>query len=299
MKECEPSQIKQDDLKQAKGNNMDVAEERQADVLGTVLKAVIKFQRRLQVKPQTKGQLKKTIDQDHQIPADEQFVNIQDDLTKYFKNPSELIDLLKDLETSNLTLIQNCQDAEEIIESLRKTEKTLKEESETEVANLTEKVKHLREIILKGDDEYIEEFNQKVVPEEVANEKEFKKLCENIATVYKECNIQKETNEEVSFGKQINTAVAQFTQIQAHFAALLSSVSSYPPERVAALLVSVRNARRNEFRRQQREEQQKKQEERNRRILERAQAPPPGAAVFKRSTKLSQNSKCKCERQIY
>lgn len=34
--------------------------------------------------------------------------------------------------------------------------------SETEVANLTEKVKHLREIILKGDEEYIEEFNQKV-----------------------------------------------------------------------------------------------------------------------------------------
>ncbi|VDL18505.1 unnamed protein product [Hymenolepis diminuta] len=205
---------------------------KQADVLGTVLKAVIKFQRRLQVKPQNKGQPKKTTDQDHQIPADEQF-----DLTKYFKNPSELIDLLKDLETSNLTLIQNCQDAEEIIESLRKTEETLKEESETEVATLTEKVKHLREIILNGDDEYIEEFNQKV------------------------------------------TAVAQFAQIQAHFAALRSSVSSYPPGRVAALLISVRNARRNEFRRRQKEEQQKKQEERNRRILERAQAPPPSAAV--------------------
>lgn len=49
-------------------------------------------------------------------------------LNKHFKEPSELIDLLKDLEVSNLSLIQNCQDAEEIIESLRRKEAMIKAE---------------------------------------------------------------------------------------------------------------------------------------------------------------------------
>nr|CUU99041.1 hypothetical transcript [Hymenolepis microstoma] len=253
--------------------NTDEYFERQTDVLGTVLKAVIKFQRRLQVKPQTREQVAKTTDQDHAKPANEQF-----DLSKHFNHPSELIDLLKNLEISNLALIQSCQDAEEIVESLSKTEKALREESEREIAALSDKIEQLREIILKGDDEYIEEFNQKMVPGEVTNEEEeFKTLCENVAIVYQE------TSEEAMLGKQVTTAVSQFAQIEAHLADLLSSVSSYPPQRVAHLFTSVRNARRNEFRRQQREEEQRKEEERNRRILERAQAPPPDVAAFRRA----------------
>ncbi|VDO04584.1 unnamed protein product [Rodentolepis nana] len=201
-----------------------------------------------------------------------------EELSNYFNHPSELIDLLKNLEISNLALIQGCQDAEEVIESLSRTEKTLREESEKEVATLNEKIERLREMILEGDDEYIEEFNQKMVPEEATNEEEeFRKLCENVASVYKEIS------EEVVLGKQVITAVTQFAQIEAHIAERLSSVSSYPPQRVAHLFTSVRNARRNEFRRQQREEEKRKEEERNRRILERAQAPPPDVAAFRRA----------------
>ncbi|KAM7542868.1 hypothetical protein Aperf_G00000005300 [Anoplocephala perfoliata] len=201
-------------------------------------------------------------------------------LSKYFKNPSELIDLIKDLEVSNLTLIQNCQDAEEIIESFRKKEKALKDESANEVENLMEKMKQMKERILKRDDEYIEEFNGDLNSETVlSEEEEFKKLCEKIASVFEQCSIKKEIKEDVPSNKQLNTAVAQFAQIEAHLADLLTSVSSYPPDRVAALFASVRTARRNEFRRQQREAERIRQEERNRRILERAQAPPPDVAA--------------------
>ncbi|KAL5965150.1 hypothetical protein TSMEX_007140 [Taenia solium] len=236
-------------------------DERQADVLGTVLKAVIKFQRRLQVKPSATGAQLST-----------------KNLNKYFKEPSELIDLLKDLEVSNLSLIQNCQDAEEIIESLRRKENMIKAESTAEIKDLVEKMNQLKEVVVKKDNEFIEEFNKELGSEEVkCEEEQFKELCEKIAYVHEKCGLQKEMETEGATIKPIS-AVAQLAQIEAHLVALLTSVAaaaSVSPERVAALRHLVRAARRNEFRRQQREAERRRQEERNQRILQRAQAPPP------------------------
>ncbi|VDK20466.1 unnamed protein product [Taenia asiatica] len=272
---------------------LDADVRRQADVLGTVLKAVIKFQRRLLVKPSATSPLEKPSVEDGESSSEESF-----NLNKYFKEPSELIDLLKDLEVSNLSLIQNCQDAEEIIESLRRKENMIKEKSAAEIRDLVEKMNQLEEVIVKKDNEFIEEFNKdlfKLVKclfivsfnkielfcrgsEEVkCEEEQFKELCEKIAYVYEKCDLQKETKTEGATIKPIS-AVAQLAQIEAHLVALLTSVAaaaSVSPERVAALRHSVRAARRNEFRRQQREAERRRQEERNQRILQRAQAPPP------------------------
>ncbi|KAL5105470.1 hypothetical protein TcWFU_005204 [Taenia crassiceps] len=257
------------------------ADERQTDVLGTVLKAVIKFQRRLQVKPSATSPLEKPSVEDGESSSEESF-----NLKKYFKEPSELIDLIKDLEVSNLSLIQNCQDAEEIIESLRRKENAIKAESAAEVKDLVEKMNQLKEVVLKKDNDFIEEFDSKLVSEEVrCEEQQFQKLCGKVAYVYEKCGLHKETKAEGATLKSIS-AVTQFAQIEAHLTALLTSVAaaeSASPERVAALRHSVRAARRNEFRRQQREVERRRQEERNQRILQRAQAPPPPPRMISRS----------------
>ncbi|EUB59959.1 Coiled-coil domain-containing protein 37 [Echinococcus granulosus] len=214
-------------------------DERQADVLGTVLKAVIKFQRQLQVKPPDTSPLEKPSVEDGESSSEESF-----NLNKCFKESSELIDLLKDLEISNLSLIQNCQDAEETIESLRRKEEMLKTESADEVRDLVEKMNRLKAVVLKKDNEFMEEF-----------------------------------------GKEI--AVAQFAQIEAHLATLLTLVTaaeSVSEARVATLRHSVRVTRLNEFHRQQREAERRRQEGRNQRILLRAQAPPPPPEMMLRLT---------------
>jgi hypothetical protein len=38
----------------------------------------------------------------------------------YFKNPQQLLDIFADLEEKNLTLIQHCQEAEEVLEEINR-----------------------------------------------------------------------------------------------------------------------------------------------------------------------------------
>ncbi|CDI96817.1 coiled coil domain containing protein 37 [Echinococcus multilocularis] len=247
-------------------------DERQADVLGTVLKAVIKFQRRLQVKPPDTSPLEKPSVEDGECSSEESF-----NLNKCFKESSELMDLLKDLEISNLSLIQNCQDAEETIESLRRKEEMLKTESTTEVRDLVEKMNRLKAVVLKKDNEFMEEFGKEMGSKEIKTEEEqFEKLCEKIAYVNEKCSLQKGKKTEVTLVRPIS-AVSQFAQIEAHLDTLLTSVTaaeSVSEVRVATLRHSVRVTRLNEFHRQQREAERRRQEGRNQRILLRAQAPP-------------------------
>uniref|UniRef100_A0A5K3EIB2 DUF4200 domain-containing protein n=1 Tax=Mesocestoides corti TaxID=53468 RepID=A0A5K3EIB2_MESCO len=248
---------------------------RQADVLGTVLKAVIKFQRRLQVKSTARTSPIPPEPQENEISSDEQI-----GLDNYFKEPHELITVLKDLEVANLSLIQNCQDAEDTIESLRKGEELLNKQSLKETEDVKTRMKQLEEIISQWNNDLSQDGMPEPDEGEAKQDKQFAELCEQIADVYNTCGLQKlypiSENEEAPL-----RALEQFARIDAHVAFLLTSVASSgaSEERVEALRREVRAARREKLRQEQREAERAKQEERARRALLRARAPAPAKKV--------------------
>ncbi|KAL7059643.1 hypothetical protein AAHC03_013619 [Spirometra sp. Aus1] len=244
-------------------------------VLGTVLKAVFKFQRRIQAKPTSQAPFTpKEIDE---ISSDE-----EEELEPYFTDPQQLLTLLKELEESNLGLIQNCQEAEETYEGLRKLIQANEARNDRETGVLVKQIERLR-ALLNAENERVEELKGLIHPSssgEISAKEQMEaleKLHTEISDVYKEC-IRKD-------GTSLSS-IQMLTAIEEEIEELYEKLRKYPPDLVKAVRVEKELARRERVRMEVKELEHQYQEERIERALQRAKAAPKklaGRRVIDRS----------------
>ncbi|OAF66691.1 hypothetical protein A3Q56_05576 [Intoshia linei] len=204
----------------------------------------------------------------------------------YFKEPQQLINLLSELEETNLSLIQNSQDTEESLKQVKndmdKSETKMNEETnclKQNIGILKEKI-NIEEIRSTRLKRFIDEYSS--IGDEKSNVEDRTNILQQLHTevenVYKNC--VGEGNEA-----SINT-IQMLTNIENKLEKMFEIIECLPYEMVISA-EKIKEKERRLFLRQEKILTQKKhQEERIQKALERAKAAPKkltGRRVIERS----------------
>ena len=192
------------------------------------------------------------------------------DMELYFTDPHQLLDIFLELEEQNLSLIQNSQDAEEVLEQLKKTIDATRNKMEKETELLKNQIAQLNAQIKK---EVEKEADLKLkislynVGEVETEEQEslLEELKLKVEKVYTSCIGSNEAN--------IST-LQMLTNIENRLEDLFQKIEQMPPDKVEEAEKSKEKERRMKQREERIVEQKKSQEERMRKALERARAEP-------------------------
>ncbi|VDL80521.1 unnamed protein product [Schistocephalus solidus] len=215
------------------------------------------------------------------------------ELEPYFTDPQQLLTLLKELEESNLGLIQNYQEAEETYEGLRKLIQANEARNEKETEVLVMQIERLQ-ALLNTENERVEELKGLIDPcssGEINVKEQMEALEElriEISYVYKEC-IRKD-------GTSLSS-IQMLTAIEEKIEELYEKLRKFPPDLVKAVRIEKELARRERVRMEVKEAERQHQEERIERALQRAKAAPKKLAG-RRVIDRSQPPKCGIKQEV-
>ncbi|XP_035113237.2 coiled-coil domain-containing protein 38 isoform X2 [Callithrix jacchus] len=189
----------------------------------------------------------------------------------YFKEPEELLQVLRELEEQNLTLFQYSQDVDENLEEVNKKEKIIQDKINSNIEFLLEQGKILKANCVREEEKAAElelrsrlfsfgEFNSD------AQEILIDSLSKKISQVYKVCIGDAEDD-------ALNP-VQKLVKIESRLVELCDLMESIPKENVEAIERMKQKERRQKFRDEKMREKQRHQEERLKAALEKAVAQP-------------------------
>uniref|UniRef100_A0A2K6V115 Coiled-coil domain containing 38 n=1 Tax=Saimiri boliviensis boliviensis TaxID=39432 RepID=A0A2K6V115_SAIBB len=189
----------------------------------------------------------------------------------YFKEPEELLQVLRELEEQNLTLFQYSQDVDENLEEVNKREKIIQDKTNSNIEFLLEQGKMLKANCVREEEKAAElqlrsrlfsfgEFNSD------AQEILIDSLSKKISQVYKVCIGDAEDD-------ALNP-VQKLVKVESRLVELCDLIESIPKENVEAIERMKQKERRQKFRDEKMREKQRHQEERLKAALEKAVAQP-------------------------
>ncbi|KAL0611220.1 Coiled-coil domain-containing protein 38 [Plecturocebus cupreus] len=189
----------------------------------------------------------------------------------YFKEPEELLQVLRELEEQNLTLFQYSQDVEENLEEINKREKIIQDKINSNIEFLLEQGEMLKANCVREEEKVAElqlksrlfsfgEFNSDT--QEILIDS----LSKKINQVYKVCIGDAEDD-------ALNP-VQKLGKVESHLVELCDLIESIPKENVEAVERMKQKERRQKFRDEKIKEKQRHQEERLKAALEKVVAQP-------------------------
>ncbi|XP_064232925.1 coiled-coil domain-containing protein 38 isoform X2 [Aotus nancymaae] len=189
----------------------------------------------------------------------------------YFKEPEELLQVLRELEEQNLTLFQYSQDVDENLEEVNEREKIIQDKTNSNIEFLLEQGKMLKANCVREEEKAAElqlrsrlfsfgEFNSD------AQEILIDSLSKKISQVYKVCIGDAEDD-------ALNP-VQKLVKVESRLVELCDLIESIPKENVEAIERMKQKERRQKFHDEKMREKQRHQEERLKAALEKAVAQP-------------------------
>uniref|UniRef100_A0A2K6B6M6 Coiled-coil domain containing 38 n=1 Tax=Macaca nemestrina TaxID=9545 RepID=A0A2K6B6M6_MACNE len=189
----------------------------------------------------------------------------------YFKEPEELLQVLRELEEQNLTLFQYSQDVDENLEEVNKREKVIQDKTNSNIEFLLEQEEMLKANCVREEEKAAElqlrsrlfsfgEFNSD------AQEILIDSLSKKITEVYKVCIGDAEDD-------GLNP-IQKLVKVESRLVELCDLIESIPRENVEAIERMKQKERRQKFRDEKMREKQRHQEERLKAALEKAVAQP-------------------------
>ncbi|XP_004053752.2 coiled-coil domain-containing protein 38 isoform X1 [Gorilla gorilla gorilla] len=189
----------------------------------------------------------------------------------YFKEPEELLQVLRELEEQNLTLFQYSQDVDENLEEVNKREKVIQDKTNSNIEFLLEQEEMLKANCVREEEKAAElqlksklfsfgEFNSD------AQEILIDSLSKKITQVYKVCIGDAEDD-------GLNP-IQKLVKVESRLAELCDLIESIPKENVEAIERMKQKEWRQKFRDEKMKEKQRHQEERLKAALEKAVAQP-------------------------
>ncbi|XP_032026831.1 coiled-coil domain-containing protein 38 [Hylobates moloch] len=189
----------------------------------------------------------------------------------YFKEPEELLQVLRELEEQNLTLFQYSQDVDENLEEVNKREKVIQDKTNSNIEFLSEQEEMLKANCVREEEKAAElqlrsklfsfgEFNSD------AQEILIDSLSKKITQVYKVCIGDAEDD-------SLNP-IQKLVKVESRLVELCDLIESIPKENVEAIERMKQKERRQKFRDEKMKEKQRYQEERLKAALEKAVAQP-------------------------
>uniref|UniRef100_A0A2K6N2D9 Coiled-coil domain containing 38 n=1 Tax=Rhinopithecus bieti TaxID=61621 RepID=A0A2K6N2D9_RHIBE len=189
----------------------------------------------------------------------------------YFKEPEELLQVLRELEEQNLTLFQYSQDVDENLEEVNKREKVIQDKTNSNIEFLLEQEEMLKANCMREEEKAAElqlrsrlfsfgEFNSD------AQEILIDSLSKKITEVYKVCIGDAEDD-------GLNP-IQKLVKVESRLVELCDLIESIPKENVEAIERMKQKERRQKFRDEKMKEKQRHQEERLKAALEKAVAQP-------------------------
>ncbi|PNJ83372.1 coiled-coil domain-containing protein 38 isoform X1 [Pongo abelii] len=189
----------------------------------------------------------------------------------YFKEPEELLQVLRELEEQNLTLFQYSQDVDENLEEVNKREKVIQDKTNSNIEFLLEQEEMLKANCVREEEKAAElqlrsrlfsfgEFNSD------AQEILIDSLSKKITQVYKVCIGDAEDD-------GLNP-IQKLVKVESRLVELCDLIESIPKENVEAIERMKQKERRQKFREEKMKEKQRHQEERLKAALEKAVAQP-------------------------
>ncbi|CAI8036946.1 Cilia- and flagella-associated protein 100 [Geodia barretti] len=188
----------------------------------------------------------------------------------FFTSPSQLLQLFSELEEQNLSLIQNSQETEELLEDLRQTHKETGHTLNTQIHNLKRQVDLLmRAIELEEEKGSDLEMNSKLLSygEYRADDQEqmLAEMNKKVASVYAKCIGPNEAN---------ISSLNMLTAIEGCLEQLFETIETLPADKVEAAEKLKDKERRMRLRAEKMAEQRLYQELKLRRMQERATGGP-------------------------
>nr|BAC05038.1 unnamed protein product [Homo sapiens] len=189
----------------------------------------------------------------------------------YFKEPEELLQVLRELEEQNLTLFQYSQDVDENLEEVNKREKVIQDKTNSNIEFLLEQEKMLKANCVREEEKAAElqlksklfsfgEFNSD------AQEILIDSLSKKITQVYKVCIGDAEDD-------GLNP-IQKLVKVESRLVELCDLIESIPKENVEAIERMKQKEWRQKFRDEKMKEKQRHQQERLKAALEKAVAQP-------------------------
>uniref|UniRef100_H2Q6N1 Coiled-coil domain containing 38 n=1 Tax=Pan troglodytes TaxID=9598 RepID=H2Q6N1_PANTR len=189
----------------------------------------------------------------------------------YFKEPEELLQVLRELEEQNLTLFQYSQDVDENLEEVNKREKVIQDKTNSNIEFLLEQEEMLKANCVREEEKAAElqlksklfsfgEFNSD------AQEILIDSLSKKITQVYKVCIGDAEDD-------GLNP-IQKLVKLESRLVELCDLIESIPKENVEAIERMKQKEWRQKFRDEKMKEKQRHQEERLKAALEKAVAQP-------------------------
>ncbi|XP_003808295.2 coiled-coil domain-containing protein 38 isoform X2 [Pan paniscus] len=189
----------------------------------------------------------------------------------YFKEPEELLQVLRELEEQSLTLFQYSQDVDENLEEVNKREKVIQDKTNSNIEFLLEQEEMLKANCVREEEKAAElqlksklfsfgEFNSD------AQEILIDSLSKKITQVYKVCIGDAEDD-------GLNP-IQKLVKLESRLVELCDLIESIPKENVEAIERMKQKEWRQKFRDEKMKEKQRHQEERLKAALEKAVAQP-------------------------
>ncbi|XP_075430715.1 cilia- and flagella-associated protein 100 [Ascaphus truei] len=188
----------------------------------------------------------------------------------YFTDPQQLLDIFSELEEQNLSLIQNSQETEELLEETKQTIASTEERMEKETQQLQEHIDQLKVSIAREEERAADlELKSRVFAfgqyKSDDQDTMLSSLSSKVEEVYCACIGENRAN--------LN-ALQMLMVIERQLEELMDNIEMIPPERIEIAEKAKEKERRLRLREEKIKQQKLHQEERLRRALERAQADP-------------------------
>eukprot|EP01028_Stygiella_incarcerata_P004158 TRINITY_DN187_c0_g1_i3.p4 TRINITY_DN187_c0_g1~~TRINITY_DN187_c0_g1_i3.p4 ORF type:complete len:333 (-),score=113.18 TRINITY_DN187_c0_g1_i3:1473-2471(-) len=216
--------------------------------------------------------------EDDGVPNEKDIYVDDSELPMYFKDPQQLLGIFAELEESNLALIQEGQELEATLETLRHKYDETASTMETETKSLSEQIRSL-ELQISLEKEKVSSLETKTPQGGTAKTHgtSIDDLSKKVMDVYQQCGFENDA--------KLST-LDMLRNIEARLEHLLRVTDSMPPEHVEAAEKAREKERRQRIREDKLIQQKKVQDSRLKRALERAQAPVmkrTGRMVMRRS----------------
>ncbi|MEE6502117.1 hypothetical protein FKM82_004414 [Ascaphus truei] len=188
----------------------------------------------------------------------------------YFTDPQQLLDIFSELEEQNLSLIQNSQETEELLEETKQTIASTEERMEKETQQLQEHIDQLKVSIAREEERAADlELKSRVFAfgqyKSDDQDTMLSSLSSKVEEVYCACIGENRAN--------LN-ALQMLMVIERQLEELMDNIEMIPPERIEIAEKAKEKERRLRLREEKIKQQKLHQEDRLRRALERAQADP-------------------------